>query len=204
MNYIRLSIKDLKFQSKNWAKEVDQKYHPDIVIYVAKAGFLIAYQFAEVMNIPLIGVVTVREKGNKLKNFIAPIIRKMPDFIRNTLIIIELKSGIHSKNNKRASRFIDDVKIYDIATIKKVLIIDDSVDTGASIISVKELVNKKFNNADIRIAALNVWEKSKKRVNVDFVLYENSIIKAPMSKDSKEYENFIKEYKNFLDRSKND
>lgn len=204
MNYIRLSIKDLKFLSRNWAKEVDQKYHPDIVVYVAKAGFLIAYQFAEVMNVPLIGIVTVREKGNKLKKFIAPIIRKMPDFICNILIIIELKSGIHSKNNKRASRFIDDVKICDISTIKKILIIDDSFDTGASIISVKELVNKKFNNADIRIAALNVWEKSKKIVNVDFALYENSIIKAPMSKDSKEYGNFIKEYKSFLGRSKND
>lgn len=202
MDYISIYYEELKKQSKQWAKEIIKSYTPDLIVYVAKAGFPIALEISKEMNVNIIGVETVREKGNKLKDKVAPVVRKMPDFIRNLLIDIELKSGIHSKNSNRSVRLLDDVDTGLANKTKKILIIDDSVDTGASIVAVITFLKNIFREADIKTAALNVWDKSRVRIETDFALYRNIVIKAPMSKDSKEYELFIKEFNNFLESRK--
>lgn len=41
---------------------------------------------------------------------------------------------------------------------------------------------------------MNVWDKSKNIIHTNFALYENTVIKAPMSKDSSEYKEFVRIY----------
>lgn len=60
--------------------------------------------------------------------------------------------------------------------------------------AVAEEVVKNFPKADVKIASLNVWDKSNAVVTVDYALYRNTIIKAPTSKDSKEYKIFKELY----------
>lgn len=200
MNYTKISLIELCNKCIDWALEIDKVFHPDIVIYVAKAGFLIGYQISKTLNVPLIGIDTVREKGNKIKELVAPIVRKMPDFIRNILITVELKSGVHAKNDKRITGFIDFIDDWDKAKKWKILIVDDSIDTGASITAVRKCVLENFPHSNIKIAGLNVWDKSKEKIYADFALYENTVIKTPMSKDSNEYDAFILLYTEFLNR----
>lgn len=202
MNYISITYEELKNKSSQWANDILKAYTPDLVIYVAKAGFPIALELSKEMNVKMIGVETVREKVNKLKDLVAPIARKMPNFIRHILITIELKSGVHEKNSKRVVRLIDSVSEGLILNTKKILIVDDSVDTGASIVAVVDCLKDIFIGAEIKCAALNAWDKSKAMVETDFALYRNTVIKAPMSKDSKEYELFIKDYNAYLERKK--
>ena len=202
MKCITLSIESLNKETKEWAGEILTEYSPDMIIYVAKAGFLIGKGFSETMECPMIGVETVREKGNGLKSKIAPLIGKLPLFVRNMLIAIELKSGVHKKNDYRRVDMLDEISQLEAAKINKILVVDDSIDTGNSILAVKNYISTIFRNAEIRVAGLNVWDMSKEKVFTDYELYKNTIIKAPMSKDSKEYDVFMEMYNNYRNNQK--
>ena len=117
-----------------------------------------------------------------------------PVFIRNGLIAIELKSKVHKENSNRNVVFHDSLKNIDTEKIKTILIVDDSVDTGHSLNCVLEKVKVFFPDAIIKTYSLNVWEQSKELVIVDYYTYKNTIIKSPMSKDSKEYQKFCLMY----------
>lgn len=202
MKCITLSLENLNKATQEWAGKILIEYSPDIIIYVAKAGFLIGKEFSQVMKSPMIGVETVREKGNGLKSKIAPLIGKLPLFVRNMLIAIELKSGVHKKNDYRKVNMLDEISQLETTKINKILVVDDSIDTGNSILAVKNYISTIFRNAEIRVAGLNVWDMSKEKVFTDYALYKNTIIKAPMSKDSKEYDVFMKMYNNYRNNQK--
>jgi len=109
---------------------------------------------------------------------------------------LELKSDVHGEKPERYIEFLDDISSLDLSNIKKLLIVDDSVDTGRSMLAVRELVKLKFPNCEIKTASLNVMSKSKGVIKIDYTVYEDKILRTPMSKDSKEYKIFIKLYNN--------
>lgn len=59
---------------------------------------------------------------------------------------------------------------------------------------VVDAISNKMNHVQIKVAGLNVWDKSEDVIKTDFALYRNTVIKTPMSKDSKEYKDFMKIY----------
>lgn len=193
MNYIELSIKDLEKKCTDWAVEIASQYQPDLLIYVAKAGYLVAKPMQEIYKVPLVGISATRE-GNSLKEFVGPLVSHLPNFIRNLLISVELKSGTHQKNTERRIKYHEGLKAVKMQRIGKILIIDDSVDTGYSMRQVANSIRSIFPSADVKIAALNVWDKSESVIHTDYALYRNTIIKAPMSKDSVEYKKFVDIY----------
>ena len=189
MKYIELSRKDLESQCNSWAQEIKQSYQPDLIVYVAKAGYLIGREMKAVFNVPLVGISATRE-GNALKEIVGPIVSKLPNFVRNILIALELKSDTHSKNTERKIQFHEGMLNMKSENIHHILVVDDSVDTGHSMQQVVSAISKVFQDADIKIAGLNVWDKSRDIIQTDFALYTNTVIKTPMSKDSKEYKEF--------------
>lgn len=198
MKYIELSIEELVRECRNWIKDIEKSYCPDMVIYVAKAGYLIGQAFVhELGSVPLVAIGAER-RGNGLKSKLHKYLAIIPFRLRNILIFIELKTNIHKAKKERNVDFISDVTPYINSGIKRILLVDDSVDTGYSIKQVKDKVAEVFPNSEIRTASLNVWDKSKEIVQVEYALYHNVIIKAPMSKDSKEYNEFVGLYNKSL------
>ena len=193
MNCIELSIKELEEKCADWAIDIKRDYAADLIIYVARAGYLVARSMIPIIDAPIAGIGAVR-KGNVIKKFIAPIISKCPINVRNFLISVELKSGSHAKHSERKIEFHNSLRQIIPEKIKKILVVDDSVDTGNSMLQVTESIRKTFEKADIRIAALNVWDKSENVIHTDYALFHNTIIKAPMSKDSSEYKIFMSIY----------
>ncbi len=193
MKYTELSRKDIEEQCKDWAKEIKKSYQPDLIIYVAKAGYLIGREMNRVFDVPLVGISASRE-GNALKEFFGPIVSVMPNFIRNFLISVELKSDTHSKNTERKIHMHEGLEMLDKEKFHHILIVDDSIDTGHSMKQVVNVISSMFENAEIKIAGLNVWDKSQSIIDTDFALFKNTVIKTPMSKDSKEYKDFMKIY----------
>lgn len=189
MKYIELSRKDLESQCNSWAQEIKKAYQPDLIVYVAKAGYLIGREMKTVFHVPLVGISATRE-GNALKEIVGPIVSKLPNFVRNVLIALELKSDTHSKNTERKIQFHEGMLNMKSENIHHILVVDDSVDTGHSMQQVVSAISKVFKDADIKIAGLNVWDKSRDIIDTDFALYTNTVIKTPMSKDSKEYKEF--------------
>lgn len=193
MRFLELSIKKLENECILWAKDIKRSFKPDLIIYVAKAGYLIGKEMSREFDVPLISINAER-KGNSIKTYFQPILKYIPNRLRYILVKLELKSDIHKKSSERNIYFKSNLNKIQLKKIENLLIVDDSVDTGHSINEVKKVVQEKFKNANIRIAALNVWDKSEEIIKVDYSLYRNTIIKAPMSKDSKEYEQFIEMY----------
>ena len=193
MKYIELSRKDIEEQCKDWAKEIQKSYQPDLIVYVAKAGYLIGREMKNVFNVPLVGISATRE-GNDLKEVVGPFVSKLPNFVRNILISLELKSDTHSKNTERKIHYHEGLEKMKSQNIKSILVVDDSVDTGHSMKQVVDAISSLFGDVEIKIAGLNVWDKSRNIIDSDYALYKNTVIKTPMSKDSKEYKDFIKIY----------
>lgn len=190
MKFTELSLIELEEKCDEWVRCIAEKYQPDLIIYIAKAGYLIGLRFAEYFHIPLLGITAVR-KGDKFKSAVGPVVSKMPRFFRNWIIVAEYAMGYHLFNRKReASILLESPEITKL--YHRILLVDDSMDTGITMLESKKLVQETFKDAEIRIASLNVWDRSEKLIKADYSLYRNTIIKSPMSKDSKEYDAFIK------------
>lgn len=198
MEHLELTRKVLKEQCNTWANSIKEVYQPDLIIYIARGGYLIGKQMKDVFQVPMIGVSTVRD-GNSLKEKIGPIVAMLPNCIRNILISIEMKSNKHAKNTERKVRFLKGVEDVKDKNIQKILVAEDSVDTGNSLQQAVKTIRTVFPDAEIKVASLNVWDKSKSIAHVDYALYENTIIKSPMSKDSKEYKEFREIYRKEVD-----
>lgn len=193
MDCIELSINDIRTQCSAWAEEIKKEFQPQLLIYVAKAGYLIAEAMNEVFRADILGIDATR-KGNRLKEKLGKVFTHIPRFIHKWLIAVELKSNIHGKDTNREVCFHDKLNTIDKNKMKHILVVDDSVDTGYSLKSVLAEVSKFFPEAKTKTASLNVWEKSRAVATTDYWLYSDTIIKAPMSKDSKEYKKFIELY----------
>ena len=193
MNCIELSIEKLENECREWAYQIKKDFVPDIIVYVAKAGYLIARPMATVFQAPLVGIEAVR-KGNGIKTILGPIMSMFPNCIRNLLISAELKTRVHNKNCERKVKFHKGKEKLNKGKISRVLVLDDSVDTGHSMLKVVESIKAEFPVAEVRTAALNIWSKSENLIKTDYSLYKNIIIKTPMSKDSKEYAKFFQLY----------
>ena len=187
-------MQHLELSRKALANNIKEVYQPDLIIYIARGGYLIEKQMREVFQVPMIGVSTVRD-GNGMKEKIGPLVAILPNCIRNLLISIELKSNKHAKNTERKVRFLKGVEDVKNKNIRKILVAEDSVDTGNSLQQAIKTIRTVFPDAEIKVASLNVWDKSKSIAHVDYALYENTIIKSPMSKDSKEYKEFREIYR---------
>lgn len=193
MKYTELSLKELREVSIAEAKKIMHEYPVDLLIYVAKAGLPIALYMNEVFMADLLGIGAQR-KGNSLKSKIGPLVAYCPRFVRDMLITIELKTKVHKRNAERNIEFHSSINDLNVQKYKNILIVDDSVDTGNSMKLVFDEVKERFPEAVIKTYSLNVWDDSKNVFETDYCSYENTIIRAPMSKDSKEFNEFCKLY----------
>lgn len=196
MDCIELSIKKLDEVCCNFAHEIKKEYHPDMVIYLAKGAYLIGKSMSDVFGVPLIAVGSTRD-GNELKEKLALLLGVLPRWLCNFLRRIELKSNVHGHKKERHIKFLDNVAFLNIQNSNlKILLVDDSVDTGSSILAAKKLIKSNFSNYVIRVAALNVMSQSRENVKVDYYLYTDKMLRTPMSKDSREYRKFLEMYSN--------
>lgn len=193
MKYTELSLRELREISIAEAKKIKEQYPVDLIVYVAKAGFPIALYMNEVFNVKLLGIGAQR-KGNFLKSKLGPLVAYCPRFVRDILITIELKTKVHKRDTERNIEFHNSIESLEIDNYKKIIIVDDSVDTGNSMKLVYEAIRDRFVDAEVRTYALNVWGESKIVFQTDYCSYENTVIRAPMSKDSKEYNKFVDMY----------
>lgn len=195
MNYIDLSLEKLRNEVLKAADEIIKHHKIDVIVYVAKAGYPIAKFMNEEFHAEVIGIEAIR-KGNKLKGYLGGILKYCPRIVRDILITVELKSKIHKNHINRHVSFHRSIDEIDISKVKNVLVVDDSVDTGYSMKQVVSEVRKKFPSAEIYTYALNVWHDSVEIFDVDYSSYRDTVIRAPMSKDSKEYNEFYDMYIN--------
>lgn len=196
MNFLELSIEKLHEENKKLYEKIKKEYNYDLVIFIAKGAFLIGQDLAELNNTPLLEICATRG-GGKLKKLGKPVLKVIPNNLKIFLREKEFKSNYHSKHIDRKITY-DTEKWEKYINSKNILLVDDSVDTGYSIKTSKEEIKSFFGNANLKVAALNVFEKSKDIVITDYFLYKDTMIKGPFSNDSKENKEYIKLYNNWM------
>lgn len=193
MNYRELSIKNLKKVNKQFFDKVYKKYKYDCVIFIAKGAYLIGKDFSEFANTPLLEIYATR-KGGKIKKLIRPILKILPENIKIFLRRKEMESNIHTKSSDRQITY--DSNIWSrYKKYKKILIVDDSIDTGYTALLVKNAVTNYFKKSSVKVASINYFSKAKEVYEPDFYLYKDTMIKGPWSNDSKDNKEFLNEYK---------
>nr|WP_292162506.1 phosphoribosyltransferase [Butyrivibrio sp.] len=189
----KLSMKELRKECRDWAREIKKEYAPDLIIFIAKSGFIIGDEFSKVMDAPLEEISAHRE-GGKIKKRIKPLFALLPLSIRNNILA---SNFIYSFNDKKSNRHIEiNDRLIDMShkDIKHVLLIDDSIDTGWTFASVFETVSEMFSNAEIRTLSFIKMKFSEKRFKVDYFLYEDTLILTPAQMDSEEHDLFMIQY----------
>ncbi|MBR7042042.1 MAG: phosphoribosyltransferase [Bacilli bacterium] len=192
MNYQELSIKSLREVDKNLYDILNKEYKYDLVIFVAKGAYLIGKDFAEINKCPLLEISASRS-GGKLKKIISPLLRLIPEKLKIYLRKKEVNSNVHASNTERNVSF--NSLLYDkYRHCKRVLLVDDSVDTGYTIKYAKEAIEGYFDDATVKVAALNCFDKANDIIKIDWCLFRNTMLKGPWSNDSKENKKFLKMY----------
>lgn len=193
MDYIELSAKDVKEKSIDLAKVIKKDYIPDVVIFIAKGAHPIGYEISKFFSVPLLEIFAKRKIG-RVKKIIIPFLKWVPNRIKKTLRKKEVTMNIHEKNIQRNTYFNEE-EWKKCNNAKKILIVDDSSDTGNTIMQVKKCVEQYFRDASIKIATFNIFLKSQELVKVDYHIFEDTMICGPWSNDSKYYKEFLSNYK---------
>ncbi len=192
MDYLELSIKKLREEDKKLYYKVRFKYDFDLVIFIARGAYMIGEDIAGLQGVPCLEIFASR-RGNGIKDLLSPILQAFPTTVKKKLRSREMNSSLHERNIERHVEFDENVweKYLDR---KKILLVDDSVDTGHTIKNCRDTIQEFFPEAEVKVAVLNRFSKSAKVTDVDFYLYTDTSILAPWSSDSRENRDYINRY----------
>jgi len=195
MEYIELSLENLAKVSREFAEKVAADYQPDLVVFIAKGGYIIGRSFSAYFACPLVSVTASRQ-GGRFKEWLHPLLRLLPEPVKLYLRKREVASTFHQRQSER---LIVQNFLPERFAAKRILLLDDSVDTGATAQAAWRAMAKLYPSAHVKFAALNVFSKSGAVFAVDYYLYRDTILKLPGSVDSREYKEFLRLYEMFIE-----
>lgn len=171
------------------SKAIDTGFAPDVVLGIATGGLLVA---DEIKKAGLFGEARFvstesRRQSTELKGGVGlgRLLKKLPAVINNLLRHLEslLRQLFHDANETRRVEFQGDA-IEVIKAGRKILIVDDAVDSGVTLRSVIEHVKVLNSNIQIKTAVITVtWQNP--LVTPDFQVYRNLLVRFPWSADAK-------------------
>ena len=184
-----LPVKDINLDllgiySKELASNINQSgFTPNHILFVERAGLLIGSQIADYFDCSISGIATKRT-GGATKSRLKVFLRYLPRFITHFLRRMEINSSIHEVKSER--KIVTDYPLP--GKDRKILLVDDAIDTGYSIQAVIEfLLAEGFKRDLIKVAVITTTAKNAK-YKADFSLFDEVICAFPWSYDSREYD----------------
>lgn len=153
-------------------------YIPDVIVAIPRAGKWMtdaAWTDCDVSSVSLIR----KPKGN-LKRHVGMFIKHLPLALRDRLRIWEAKRLV--KRNKHMSATIIELPILH-NTVKRILLVDDAVDSGATLNAVTEEFNRQYPEIEVRSAVITITSEDPMLLP-DYYLFNNlTLIRSPWSID---------------------
>lgn len=201
MEYREMSAKEVKQSSRALSEMVlNDGYRPDLVVFIAKGAFQIGKIISENLECSL-AEISCSRKGGKSKALFAPILKVLPSGIKAMLREKEMNKNLSDKDSSRETIF--DVSSWSrYEKVKKILLVDDSIDSGYSMSAAYDAVSEYFNEAEVRIAVINVFDGSENITEANYFLSRNILISGPWSNDSKEHKRFLRRYEEWKEKEK--
>ena len=193
MNKIRVFSRtrsEIDRDCQKWAEKIGLEYRPDLIVFIAKSGFLFAEPMADHFGCPMVDI-SVSRPGNDGKDTIRKLIPRMPQKLLFALLSSKATYGYQETNSEREVKISERYQRLDWSKYKKILLVDDSADTGFSLIAAQNAIKASAPESEVRTACYCVIDISKKRVKVDYHRYRNTIVVSATSRYSDEYDDFI-------------
>lgn len=195
MKVINLIGHDFNNACKMLALKVNGSYEPDIVIGVLTGGGYIGQEMINTLrsvSSNLIYTEVKLQRGStvvKEVSSVRKILRIMPEKILNVLRIIEvelleLKSYLIKPQRYGEITLSDDVSEFLKIGGKRILLIDDCIDTGYTLKIIKDYIESKYGNNVLKIAVITTAHR-RPIINADFQLYKRILIRFPWAYDAK-------------------
>lgn len=195
MEFIEYSLASLRDESIRLANEVGKGgYNPDCVAYLARGGWIIGEAVAAHFSAPVIEL-TAHRGGDAAKARSSAVLSMLPRSIKKFLREQEIIHRLRHDTGLSQQKTMQISTRYKLPEhIERILLVDDSADTGASIVSAISLLSNVFPEVEIRVAVLNVFDRAKETVKIDWHLHERCLLSLPSSKDNTEYPQFMNQY----------
>ena len=153
-------------------------FQPDAVIAIPRAGVWI--QDAAWTDFPRFPVKLIRPSKGKLKKLVSGVIKRLPLRLRDNIRIWEARKLVkrhgHMTNTGIILPTLPD-------NVSKILLIDDAVDSGATLKAIVEKFKAEYPNAEIRSAVITLTYPQAV-YKPDYCIYNNlTLIRTPWSID---------------------
>ncbi len=183
------TMKEVREDCILWAEEISESFRPDIVVFIAKSGFLFAEPIAEYFGCNMMDI-TVKRPGDKVKDSIKKIFHHIPKFL--WFALIRLGFGYNDKHSDRVLTYGRKFLPDDLAKYKNILLVDDSADTGFTVIKAEHEIQRLAPESQIKVCCYCVLSMCEKRVRIDYSRYKDTVIFTGTSRYSDEYSEFVR------------
>ena len=160
----------------------------DLVVGIAEGGRLFAETIAQKLNLPLLLVIRQRnltQYKSKAKNIFKYIPKKILNFVRiaeNRCLEFLLKIRKNTEQIDEISIISSDFSFFENPQIKNILLVDDAIDSGATVRNVEKFLQTKNKNWNIKIAVITQTFKQPVR-KADYQIYNRTLVRFPWSND---------------------
>ena len=186
---------DFKKSCRELSETVVNEYRPDVVIGVLTGGGYVGREVSHHMKASfnhLYTEIRIQRKNTekKEKGIVHKTLQSLPYFILNWLRMAEmLYEDVKAKkiNPKREGTvvFPNEVNCCLESGGKKVLIVDDAIDTGATLKLVREAILENFPDTTVKIAVVTVTSNHT-LIDADYFLFhDRTLVRFPWSNDVK-------------------
>jgi hypoxanthine phosphoribosyltransferase len=172
------------------AEEVRQ-FEPDLVVGIATGGSVVARSVApHLSGLPPVVDIELKRPSTRLKERVgaARLLGRLPRRAKNVLRWLEVEVREHALGRKRDARERAEAHAPDagfVAALQgaaRTLVIDDTVDTGRTLVTAVELARAAEPAAEVRTAVLASTFRNPP-VRADYCLFDRTLLRLPWSLD---------------------
>lgn len=189
---VDLSGSNFKSACAELARLVSSDFEPDLFIGIPKGGQFTLEAMLEQLQPDYshtVLMISLSRPGTRLKeqlNLKRLVLRFLPLKVLNVLRQVEalfLYARDSVKPTYREVRFSDE-QAKTIQAARRILIVDDAIDSGATIEAVVSRIKEVHSEVDVRVAVITKTRR-RPRISPEFYLYERTLIRFPWSLDAK-------------------
>lgn len=165
----------------------------DLVVPIASGGRHVGDQVIPQLPYPCRTMVLKRQRPSTQKKsgfpFLRTLVRRLPEWLQNRLRVLEVRlAEFRFERRRDAPRIPGEVhelfRSPDIpAHVQAILVVDDAVDSGATLADVRAYLEVQYPGAVIHSAALSVTHRNP-LIFPEYTLYPRAIVKCPWSLDA--------------------
>lgn len=185
MKVITLNNQDFESKTRRLA-EMARRFDPDIIIGILSGGGFVGRIFVRSFPDAKYLEIGSRRNSTGAKRHLRGLMKLLPRWATDRLRILEAKwlAKRHSGETVPPRDVaLDESMRMSLRNARRILIVDDAVDSGATMAGVAEAVRKANPGAEIRTAAITVTTLDP-IIRPDYRLYDSGIlIRFPWSND---------------------